>query len=73
MNPSLLHISFTLKFHSSLNSQSRQNQFSLEIDFVGELAQYTSNDSDEPLYVLQQTSAGSSFVPVESMFFYVSF
>jgi hypothetical protein len=50
----------------------RQNQFSLEIDFIGELAQYTSN-ADEPLYVLQQTSAGSSFVPVEGLFFYVSF
>jgi hypothetical protein len=57
--------------HFASHTHYRQNQFSLEVDFFGDLARYSSN-GDEAFHVLKWTSSGSSVVPVVGLYFYVS-
>ncbi len=46
----------------------RQNQFQLEIDFVGGLASYSSDEDTLPYFVLQ----GKTLIPVQALYFHVS-
>lgn len=48
----------------------RQNQFQIEIDFVGGLANYSSSSS-EPYYLLQETLHGNNYLRAEGLYFYM--